>query len=122
MDKDSSDQTETTTGHKPNRALWVVVAVVITLVVVFGLLAYLHRPITGTVTAVNNTSITIRPNGSSTTKTYSITNKTMVGLPKSSVDYGVPQQFNVKYFHAGETVIINVSPSNNQAQAITVNP
>jgi hypothetical protein len=121
MDKYPSNQTEMADEHKPRRTLWVVAAVVIILVVAFGLLAYLHKPITGTVTAVNNTSITIRPNGSSTTKTYSITNTTMIGLPKSEGG-GTAQQFNKNDIQVGETVVINVSPSNNQAQAITVNP
>lgn len=120
MDKYPSDQTEPTVDHKPKRTVWVVVAVVIILVAGFGLLAYLHRPITGIVTAVSNTSITIKPSGSSMTKTYEITNTTMMGLPKSEGG-GTPQQFNKNDIHTGETVIINVG-SGNQAQAITVNP
>jgi hypothetical protein len=121
MDSHPSDQSQVVAEHKPKRSLRIVVIAVIILVVAIGLVIYLHRPTTGTVTAFNTTSITIKPNGSSATKTYNITNNTMVGLPKSSSDYGVPQQYNIKYFHIGETVVINVD-SNNQAQAITVNP
>jgi len=122
MDKYPSSQTETDASeHKPKRTVWVVVAVVIILIVVFGLIGYLHKPTTGTVTAVSNTSITIRPSGSSSSKTYSITSTTLMGLPKS-VGGGTPQQFSKNDIHIGETVVINVSPSNNQVQAITVNP
>ncbi|HUD06251.1 MAG TPA: hypothetical protein VMR18_05055 [Candidatus Saccharimonadales bacterium] len=122
MDRYPSDQTGTAVAHKPKRTVLVVVALVIVVIVAFSVLAYLHRPTTGTVTAVNATSITIRPSGSSTVKTFSITNTTMIGLPKSADDGGVPQQFNENDIHSGETVVINVNPSNNQAQAITVNP
>jgi hypothetical protein len=121
MDKYPSSQTEMTSVHKPKRTVWFVVALVIIIVIAFGLLAYLHRPITGTVTAVSATSITIRPSGSPSTKTYGITSTTLMGLPKSAGG-GTPEPFSKNNIHIGETVVINVNPSNNQAQAITVNP
>jgi hypothetical protein len=95
--------------------------VVIVIIVALGVIGYLHRPVTGKVTAVSSTSISIRPRGSSATKTYSITSSTMMGLPKSAGG-GSAQKFNSKDIHTGETVVINVSPRNNQAQAVTVNP
>jgi hypothetical protein len=119
MVKYPNQESQTTIEHRPKRTVRVVLASVVALIVLFGVLAHLHRPISGTVTSFNATSITIRPSGSSVTKSYGITNTTMVGLPKSSSDYGVPQHFNIKYFHDGETVAINVGP-NNEAQAITV--
>jgi hypothetical protein len=75
--------------------------------------------VSGTVTSFNATSITIRPSGSSVTKTYGITNSTLVGLPKSSKDFGVPQHFKAEFFHDGETVTVNVGP-NDEAQAISI--
>jgi hypothetical protein len=44
-----------------------------------------------------------------------------MGLPKSAGG-GTPEPFSKNNIHIGETVVINVNPSNNQAQAITVNP
>ncbi|HUD06458.1 MAG TPA: hypothetical protein VMR34_01080 [Candidatus Saccharimonadales bacterium] len=120
MDKYPNDHTETAVAHKPKRTVWVVIVMLILVVAALGFLAYLHSPITGTVTAVNTMSITIRPSGSSISKTYSITNTTILGLPKSAGG-GTPQQFSENDIHLGETVAINVGP-NNQAQAITVNP
>lgn len=120
MEKYENNPATRISGDKPKRTPLIVAALVVVVIVLIGLFGYLHRPVSGTVTSFTITSITIRPSGSSATKTYAITNTTVVGLPKSSPDYGVPEPYNVKYFHDGEAVEINVG-SDNQARAITVN-
>jgi|HubBroStandDraft_4_1064222.scaffolds.fasta_scaffold48410_2 hypothetical protein len=107
-------------NHRPKHVGGQVVGILVVIAVgVFGVSAYLHRPTTGTVTTVSATSITIRPSGSSVTRTFSITKTTQMVLAQSANSSLRPQSFNARDIHTGEMVVVSGS-SNNQAQAIVV--
>lgn len=114
------------TDHKPKHTLvWAVVALVAIVVIAFGVFVYSHRPEMGSVSAVSANSITIRPDGSSNTATFSITNTTKMGLPYSggtNAEDMRPQKFNAQDIHVGESVIVQAGPSSNEARLVTVNP
>lgn len=127
MDEHTPESTQpTATDHKSKHTfVWVVVVLVAIVIIVFGLFAYSHRPDMGTVSAISATGITIRPNGSSSTKTFSITGVTKMGLPYSggnSAEDMRPQKFNATDIHVGESVIVQAGSSSSEAQLVTVNP
>lgn len=72
---------------------------------------------TGTVTAVNDSSITIQPSGSGSTETFSITSSTQIFNGNSNT------ALSPSDIRTGETVNVNTaSSSGNQAVVIVVNP
>jgi len=122
MDEYPSDQPQMEASHTSKHTVaWILVTVIVIVVGFIGISAYLHRPTTGTVIHVSATDITVRPNGSSVAKTFSITKATQMVLAQSTGIGLRPQPFKASDIRVGDTIEV-AGPSNNQAQAIVVNP